>query len=374
MAARKKARKTRAKKSTRKTSAKKSASRGSSASPSWTKRTSDVSTLSPSQRKGMLGYRADEKELAELGNLISAAERFEVALSTPRFAAPPSVDWRTGGWISGIRNQAGCGACVSFATIATVESRIRIVCRDPNRNDDFSEAHLFFCGCGQCCDVGWNFAPALDFAQNTGLARETDWPYQDVNQPCNTSVQPVFKITGWKRALTIAERKQSLSTTGPMVAGMKVFSDFFDYGSGVYSPNTTSVAGYHAVSVVGYDDAAGCWICKNSWGPNWGEQGFFRIAYGTCEMDKKFPFYQVDVNCPRPDKEEDDCSRHLPYLRKVLRYARTNRGFHACLRYYICRQGYRPYDCRRYYGVMRRVAVILRECPQYRRPFCRALG
>jgi C1A family cysteine protease len=39
------------------------------------------------------------------------------------------------------------------------------------------------------------------------------------------------------------------------------------------------------VSVVGYDDATGCWICKNSWGAGFGEGGFFRIAYGNCGID-----------------------------------------------------------------------------------------
>jgi C1A family cysteine protease len=36
---------------------------------------------------------------------------------------------------------------------------------------------------------------------------------------------------------------------------------------------------------VGYDDPNGCWICKNSWNTTWGEQGFFRIAYGECGIE-----------------------------------------------------------------------------------------
>jgi Papain family cysteine protease len=38
--------------------------------------------------------------------------------------------------------------------------------------------------------------------------------------------------------------------------------------------------GGHCVLVIGYDGEFMCWICKNSWGPHWGEGGFFRIAYG----------------------------------------------------------------------------------------------
>jgi hypothetical protein len=39
------------------------------------------------------------------------------------------------------------------------------------------------------------------------------------------------------------------------------------------------------VTIVGYDDGQQCWICKNSWGPGWGESGFFRIGYGECGID-----------------------------------------------------------------------------------------
>jgi Papain family cysteine protease/FG-GAP-like repeat len=43
--------------------------------------------------------------------------------------------------------------------------------------------------------------------------------------------------------------------------------------------------GGHVMLVVGYDDADGCWIVKNSWGPWWGENGFARIGYGECDID-----------------------------------------------------------------------------------------
>jgi C1A family cysteine protease len=64
-----------------------------------------------------------------------------------------------------------------------------------------------------------------------------------------------------------------------------VYDDFFHYVSGVYHHTTGGVQGGHCVCVVGYDDTQSCWICKNSWGPAWGENGFFRIKYGDCGID-----------------------------------------------------------------------------------------
>ena len=68
------------------------------------------------------------------------------------------------------------------------------------------------------------------------------------------------KINAWSARLGIAERKDTIAQKGPVVAGMAVFEDFSYYRSGVYRHVSGVLRGYHAVSVVGYDDARGCWI------------------------------------------------------------------------------------------------------------------
>jgi C1A family cysteine protease len=83
-----------------------------------------------------------------------------------------------------------------------------------------------------------------------------------------------------------ADLKTWLSTRGPLASAFTVYSDFFLwYSSGVYRHVSGDFLGLHCTCVIGYDDAAGCWICKNSWGAGWGESGFFRIAYGQCGID-----------------------------------------------------------------------------------------
>ena len=75
---------------------------------------------------------------------------------------------------------------------------------------------------------------------------------------------------------------------GPVQAVMEVYTDFFMYGSGIYRKTnlaSNTLAGYHAVRIVGWGEEAGVkyWKVANSWGTEWGEEGFFRIAKGDNE-------------------------------------------------------------------------------------------
>jgi len=74
-----------------------------------------------------------------------------------------------------------------------------------------------------------------------------------------------------------------------METAFNVYSDFMNYASGVYVHKTGTLEGGHAVKILGwgYDSASGLnyWICANSWNTNWGEKGFFRIAFGQCGID-----------------------------------------------------------------------------------------
>jgi C1A family cysteine protease len=213
--------------------------------------------------------------------------------------APTAYDLRNVGgknFVTPIRDQSSCGSCVAFGTVATVESRLRVQRNDPNLAVDLSEAHLFFChgrDSGASCSNGWWPQKAFDAFKSKGVVDEACYPYDLSNTDCSGSdlcsnwSQRVVKITGYT-ALTNqpAQIKEWLSKkTGPVSACFIVYQDFFSYKSGIYKHVTGGQAGGHCVTIVGYNDNPGYWICKNSWGTNWGEQGFFRIAYGQCGID-----------------------------------------------------------------------------------------
>ncbi len=79
--------------------------------------------------------------------------------------------------------------------------------------------------------------------------------------------------------------KEYIATYGAISACLDVYQDFFSYGSGVYRHVSGGYAGGHCVALIGYDDVAGCWIAKNSWGPGWGDGGHVRIGYGECRIE-----------------------------------------------------------------------------------------
>lgn len=71
---------------------------------------------------------------------------------------------------------------------------------------------------------------------------------------------------------------------GPITACFSVYDDFYSYAGGVYDHVWGGTSAARAVALVGYDDADEAWLCKNSWGPEWGEQGFFRVRYGAIDF------------------------------------------------------------------------------------------
>ena len=315
----------------------------------WIAGETSVTKLSEKEQEGLLGLHITKEELKATEQLIKASDEFQKVRAP--LSLPSSVDWRNkgGDWTSPIKDQKGCGSCVAFGTIATIESRLNIACKNPSFDKDLSEAYLFYCGCGNCCGTGWNFAPALDFCKNTGVALESSLPYTPHDQACPSSVSKYMNITAWNQVLSIQDRKNIIATKGPVLGGMAVYSDFSAYKHGVYRKTAGStLSGYHAISIVGYDDNQECWICKNSWGTGWGDNGWFKIGYGECLIDTSFAFYDIDVKC------KEDCKKYADQAIKYRElYNKTKKVIYLCYfyryaaYYYLCK--YRLTHDRRYY-------------------------
>jgi C1A family cysteine protease/rhodanese-related sulfurtransferase len=204
---------------------------------------------------------------------------------------PDEFDWRDVNgtdWTTPIKDQGRCGSCVAFGVLAALETIVQVSVGQPF-NCDLSEAHLFFCG-GGGCSRGWVFSEAKRYLKDHGVPDELCFPYTPYDTPCRQSDsnwrQRVVRISKTGYVYPYAEDIQSaLLKYGPLVTGMKVYRDFFYYRGGVYEHLSGRMVGLHAVTIVGYNDTDGYWICKNSWGRDWGENGWFRIKYGECHIE-----------------------------------------------------------------------------------------
>ncbi|HEY9643178.1 MAG TPA: C1 family peptidase [Coleofasciculaceae cyanobacterium] len=274
----------------------------SAAGAQWQASETSISQLPALEKRMRLGYipAGSEPSLSEreqTARMNSEVMRSAMAKGQT-FSYPDYYNLCEGGYVTPIKDQLSCGSCVAFGTVATVEATYQVQKNKPNSAIDLSEAQLFYCYASQDgygCGTGWWVAPALDAFQSGGIASEACFPYTPGDQACSVCSDwkpQALKIKGYHAITDLAAMKEWLSTQGALVACFSVYSDFYYYSGGVYRHVSGEFEGGHCISIVGYDDTAGCWICKNSWGEGWGENGFFRIGYGECGID--YTMWAVD--------------------------------------------------------------------------------
>lgn len=253
----------------------------------WVPGTSWLDNLSDAQRSTMLGVQVNQMEVKKIKRAAAAAP----ARMIP--ALPAQVDWRTRSgtnYISPVKNQGACGSCIAFCACALVEAMAAI--ERSVMFEDLSEAELNFCSPHGANCLGWWPSDALEVVRTSGVVGEAQFPYVSAfNAGAPTCIavpnrdQFATRITSWTTIYPTWQRKYWLSRGGPLCAVFHIYFDFFNYHAGIYTHVTGGDAGYHCAEIVGYSDPDGCWICKNSWGDTWGENGYFRIAYGQCGID-----------------------------------------------------------------------------------------
>jgi hypothetical protein len=199
------------------------------------------------------------------------------------------VDWRImngKNWIGPIRNQGNCGACVAFATIATLEDQLTINSGAVWKKDAMSQEALFSCGRAKC-NSGWFAIDAARTVEKIGVVDVACLPYSAgalgkavaCGNFCDNQAARTIKIKSYYAPKGALEVKEALKK-GPLVTSMSVHESFDSYSGGIYKASPDErVFGGHAVEIVGYNDLERYWIIKNSWGPDWGEKGFARISY-----------------------------------------------------------------------------------------------
>lgn len=264
---------------------------------------------------GFLGYFKNLSSSNLLAGLVKAlpkpVDNFGDA------SLPASFDWKNVGgqnYVTPVKDQGQCGDCWAFGATASLEGDINAYYNNPAISADLSEEDLLSCQQSGNCSAGATADQIETIFNNhfikTGITQEACFPYTSgdgsngvCSAKCNTWAHQVWKTDSAFKiivdpnktsdsATNINAIKNALVNYGPVEVGMAVYYDFFSYSGGIYYHTTNNLAGYHAVAIIGYgsEDGVSYWIVKNSWGSDWGENGYFRIMMNDSMIDQWFAF------------------------------------------------------------------------------------
>jgi C1A family cysteine protease len=205
-------------------------------------------------------------------------------------ALPTSADLRQG--MSPIEDQGQLGSCTANAAVGAVEYLYLKGCHELL---DLSRLFLYKATrklLGWQGDSGAYIRSTLKALATFGVPPESYWPYDTTG----FDVEPdafVYQMASNFKALTYArldengsdgaatlERvKKALADGFPVAFGFPVYNSIQMDGQIPYPTANDTLLGGHAVLAVGYDDAAGILLIRNSWGPDWGKAGYGFMPY-----------------------------------------------------------------------------------------------
>jgi hypothetical protein len=183
-----------------------------------------------------------------------------------------------------VKNQAPAPTCEAYALVAAIETLMQYQAGYPFE-PDLSEMHLYFYA-GGTYEAGYvNLVDAANYLIEHGVPDEGCYP-----DPHRAYDYPFESLPGWEnRTVKIREWgwvehteetiKGALIEHGPLIICAYFWKDFYYYHGGVYRHRWGRLAGGHVMTIAGYDDNDQCWIVKNSWGIEWGENGWFKMSY-----------------------------------------------------------------------------------------------
>jgi cathepsin L len=199
---------------------------------------------------------------------------------------PDSVDWRTKGYVTPVKDQGHCGSCWAFSSTGALEGQHF---RKTGTLVSLSEQNLVDCsekfgnhGCeGGLMDNAFKYIKA-----NGGIDTEVSYPYEAKDDTCRYNPDTSGATdSGFVDVPEGDESKlqEALATVGPVSVAIDAsHSSFQLYKSGVYDePDCSPENLDHGVLAVGYgtQDGHDYWLVKNSWGSTkWGEKGYIKMS------------------------------------------------------------------------------------------------
>ena len=238
--------------------------------------------------------RADGKTREVKGYVFEEAPASAVSYKASISQLPKKVDLRP--YMTKIEDQGNVGSCTANAVAGAYEY---IVKRTENLDEDYDASRLFiYYGAramrgNQNKDSGSVISDAIKLLTETGVCSEYTWPYSDDKKVvfCKPNTDAYseaneHKITETEHINTdLKSWKSALAEGYPIIFGTKLFQSFDQQRKKGFVPTPSAADqqrgahGNHAMLCVGYSDVDIVFIVRNSWGTNWGDNGYCYMSY-----------------------------------------------------------------------------------------------
>ena len=207
---------------------------------------------------------------------------------------PDSLDWRDQGAVTPVKNQGQCGSCWAFSTTGAIEGAYQI---KTGELKSFSEQQLVSCdnkrngGSDLGCNGGIMDSAFEYIDDNDGLCYEEDYKYTSgttgkTGSCKKTCVEDSYSDVS-RYVDVMPDSDEALMHAlieGPVSVAIQADQPKFQmYGSGVLPASDCGDKLDHGVLVVGWgtENNMKYWIVKNSWGPEWGDDGYIKLEKGV---------------------------------------------------------------------------------------------
>jgi cathepsin C len=247
------------------------------------------------------GASAKAEDDAAPSFLAIRAHKQKVSMAA---ADEDSFDWRKKdgkNWLTPVVTQGDCGSCYTISTVHMLTSRNRIAKNDLTQ-PSFSVSFPLYCSeYNQGCDGGYGFLQSK-WNEDVGLVPENCAPFSQgggscaISPTCNLGDHTRYRannhhyVGGFYGGSSEQVIREELMSKGPIVVSFEPKEDFMYYKKGIYKSGAQPLHREweqvdHAVLLIGYgaEKTHAHWTMQNSWGEDWGEQGYFRMARGIDE-------------------------------------------------------------------------------------------
>jgi len=221
-------------------------------------------------------------------------------------ALPTKWDWRDKGAVTPVKDQGQCGSCWAFSAVGNMEGQWFL---SGHTLTGLSEQNLVDCdhecmiyegeqSCDAGCDGGLMPNAFHYVVANGGIDTENGYPYVAFDQSCSYNVNSKgASIKNWTMIASDEDQMAAyMVNNGPI--SIAVDAELWQfYIGGVFDFPWCGSQLDHGVLIVGYDTAYDWmeeqiefWWVKNSWGSDFGYDGYIKLERGTDECgDNLFP-------------------------------------------------------------------------------------